>query len=165
MITGQIFTALRQITQAIDLYSRFLEKNYSITWPQLIVLQIAQRSRMISIGKVAMEMSLSLSTVTGIVARLEKKNLLTRTRSAEDKRRFLLALTSVGEQFLKSAPQPIQEQFLTGFERLENWEKHMILCSLQRLVDLMQVRDSAHSSSLDTGDSEEPFDPTAEKLA
>ncbi|MCL7487302.1 MAG: MarR family transcriptional regulator [Desulfobulbaceae bacterium] len=155
MMTGQILTALRQIAQAIDLHSRYLEKNYSITGPQLIVLQVVRQNKMISIGKVAAEMSLNISTVTGIVARLEKKNLLTRTRCAKDKRRFLLNLTGEGEHFLQTAPQPVQEQFLTRFEGLENWEKNMILSSLQRLVDLMQAPDSAMAPSGVVRDSNE----------
>ncbi len=151
MLTDQVLTALRQITQAIDIHSRFLEKNYAVTVPQLIVLRTIQRHQSMAVGGVAAAMSLSISTITGIVARLEKKGLLARSRCEEDKRRFLLRLTADGERFLLSAPPPLQETFLNRFDHLENWEKHMVLGSLQRLVALMQARDIDAAPILTSG--------------
>lgn len=150
-ITDQVLTALRQITQAIDIHSRALEKNYAITVPQLVVLRIIQRQEPISIGRVASKTSLSISTLTGIIARLEKKGLVSRSRCEEDKRRFLLRLTNEGERFLLSAPPPLQETFLARFGELENWEKHMVLGSLQRLVAMMQAGDIDASPLLASG--------------
>ena len=49
-------------------------------------------------------MALSQATVTGILDRLEARGLVTRTRSASDRRRVLLALTAAGHTAAARAP-------------------------------------------------------------
>lgn len=151
MITDDVLTALRQITQAIDLHSRQLIKMHGITGPQLIILKLVQRQEPIAISGIAKGTSLKVSTVTGILSRLEKRGLITRARSATDKRRVLVELTADGKTFLDAAPQPLQDKFLKEFDRLESWEQLMILSALQRLVRLMQAEDIDVSPILATG--------------
>jgi DNA-binding MarR family transcriptional regulator len=163
-IPEEVLTSIRQITQAIDLHSRYLIKNYGVTGPQLMILQIIQKHGLISVSAIAKNTSISISTVTGILVRLEKQHLIQRVKNAEDKRKVMVDLTEKGKSFLLKAPESLQKSFLIAFNQLKKWEKLMILSSLQRLVSLMQAEGLEVSPVLATG----PIDsslPSEEKFA
>lgn len=135
----QVLVAIRKIIQRIDINSRSLVKRVGLTGPQLIILQAVTRSEPVAIGEVAKAISLSQATVTGIVERLEKRNLVMRERSLEDRRKVMVKATDEGRALLTSAPPLMQEAFVDKFNDLDDWEQAMILSSLQRLVSLMDA--------------------------
>ena len=138
-ITDQVLLAIRQITQAIDLHSRYLSKHHGLTGPQLIILKEIGKTGEMTVGEVARAISLSQSTVTGILARLENRGLIVRRKSTADRRAVNVDLTDACRQFLAEAPPPLQDNFLAGFNNLESWEQLMILSALQRIVLLMNA--------------------------
>ena len=139
-IKDQVLIALRKIIQAIDLNSKQLVKRVGLTGPQLIILQYISSAKRISVGEVAKNVSLSQGTVTGILERMEKRNLVRRERGRRDKRRVMVQVTDTGKALLTTAPPVMQESFLKKFTKLESWEQTMILSALQRLVSMMDAR-------------------------
>src|SRR5690606_3435315 len=104
-----------------------------------------------TIGVLARKISLSQATVTDIIVRLENRGLLVRERSETDKRYVYLHLTETGRKALANAPTPLQESFGKRFLELKEWEKSMILSSLQRLAELMDAEEIDASPILDPG--------------
>jgi len=140
IISDKVMIALRKIIRAIDMNSKKLVKRVGLTGPQLMILrEIAIRDD-ISPGEIATAVSLSQATVTGILERMENRNLLTRKRSQNDKRRSLVRLTDLGRQTVENAPPLMQETFVERFAGLQEWEQMLILSVLQRLVVLMEAR-------------------------
>lgn len=133
----QVLVALRQITRAISLHSHNLQQNYGLTAPQLVVLRELDRREEATGGELARAASVSHATVTGILDRLEKRGLVQRSRSAQDKRRVPARLTEAGRLVLRSAPRPLQTQFVARLRELEAWERTSILSCLQRVAALM----------------------------
>lgn len=160
-----VLQALRRIVRAIELHSRFLVTKYGLTGPQLTVLRVIAEEGPLATGCLARSVQLSSATVTGIVSRLEARQLVERTRSANDKRCVLVSITPAGATLLKQAPPPLQEHFTAAFERLQDWEQSQILCSLQRLVAMMEARDLPASSILATGPLEAGAEETKAFLA
>jgi len=105
------------------------------------MLKVIRKQPNISISEIAKKTSLSVSTVTGILVRLENRKYIQRSKSEDDKRRIIIKLTPTGKEFMEKAPQPFQNTFLSAFKQLEQWEKLMILSSLKRLVTLMVAED------------------------
>lgn len=141
--SDHVMIAIRKIIQAIDLNSKKLVKRVGLTGPQLVILQeIASRGvhEEVTAGKIARAVSLSQSTVTGILDRLQRRELISRSRSDGDKRRILVRITDNGKQILKEAPSLMQETFVERFSNLQEWEQSMILSALQRLVSLMDAK-------------------------
>ncbi len=132
-------TALRRVIRAIDLHSKQLVKTASVTGPQLRLLQLIQKNPGASIKQLAQEMSLSQATVTTIIDRLEDREILSRLRSQSDKRKVHLILTPKGESILLKAPTVLQDAFVERFEQLADWEKHMIIASIQRVAEMMDA--------------------------
>ncbi|WP_231714499.1 MarR family winged helix-turn-helix transcriptional regulator [Desulfonema ishimotonii] len=159
MITDQVLLAIRQIIQAIDLHSRYLVKHHGLTGPQLVILKEISKKGDLSVSELAKAISLSQSTVTGILTRLEKRGFVMRHRSEADKRKVIVRLTDKCEKFLAQAPPPLQDKFLVAFKDLESWEQMMILSALQRVVSLMNAEALDVAPILATGpiESYDPF--------
>lgn len=144
----QVLAALRRITRAMDLHSQYLAHRHGLTAPQLVVLREIARLEEASAGELARTVSLSQATLTGIMDRLERKDLVRRRRDSRDKRRVLVAVTPTGERILSASPPLFQESFLQQFNRLQDWEQALIISSLQRVVAMME---SASDEPLDSG--------------
>lgn len=140
-ISDEVLISLRKLIRAIDIHSRYLSKHFGLTGPQLIVLRELSESEEMSPGELAASISLSQATITGITDRLEKRGLLTKRKSDIDRRRMVIRATDAGRQLLEQAPPPLQESFLNQFDTLKDWERAMILSSLQRLVQMVDAED------------------------
>ncbi len=136
-----ILVTLRQIIRAIDMHSKQLVKRYGLTAPQLMVLKEIMADQDINIGRVAKKVSLSQATVTNIIDRLEARDLVTRERSSQDKRRVIVRVTDKTREILKNNPSVLQEEFLCKFKELQNWEQNLILSSIQRIAKMMNAED------------------------
>ncbi|MEM7077101.1 MAG: MarR family winged helix-turn-helix transcriptional regulator [Pseudomonadota bacterium] len=147
----QVLISLRQIIRATDLYSRQLNKKVGLTAPQLLVLQSIQGLGDVSISKLSTEVSLSQATVTTIIDRLEKRDLVSRHRSSQDRRVVHTTLTPKGQEMIGEAPTPLQDTFGTRFARLDDWEKSMIVAALQRVASMMNAEEIDASPVLHVG--------------
>ena len=134
----ELLVLLRKITQAVDLHSKYLNKNFGLTGPQLVLLQELSNGEM-TVSELARRISLSQGTVTDIIHRLEKKELIIKRRGNRDKRRVLITLSEKCKDLLKLAPPPLQETFTRYFSQIEEWEQLMILSSMNRIVQMMSA--------------------------
>ena len=136
-IPMQIMMRLRQIVQQLSRRSKNILENYRITIPQLLCLNQVYEHGPITIGALTRLVYLNSSTLTGIVDRLEKQNLVRRTRISKDRRQIHVEITDVGLEFIKNAPNPIQEGFLERLESLEEDKVTLLLWALELLVDML----------------------------
>lgn len=150
-VTTHVMAALRRIIRAIDLHSRSLVQRYGLTGPQLVVLKELLNRTPSSVGELARAVNLSQATITGILDRLERKSLVTRVRSTDDRRKVLVSCTDAAIEALAGAPPLLQEHFIEAFGRLPDWERLQILSSLERIVALMEATDVEAGPILTTG--------------
>jgi DNA-binding MarR family transcriptional regulator len=150
-LCNEVIIALRKIIRSIELHSRSLLKRIGLTGPQLITLREIDKRTETSAGDLAQAVSLGQATITGILERLENRNLIIRRRSESDRRKVQLQTTPAGKALLADTPPLMQESFVEALDELEDWEKTMILASLQRLVALMDARRLDAAPMLTTG--------------
>lgn len=146
-----VLVALRRVIRATDLHSKHLAKTTGLTTPQILLLQAIRARNDVTIGELANEVSLSQATVTTILDRLEKRELVYRERSTKDKRKVHAHLTEAGVNILKDAPVPLQEHFTDQFINLEQWEQTMIIAALQRVAHMMDAQRIDAAPVLDIG--------------
>jgi DNA-binding MarR family transcriptional regulator len=139
VIVDEVLITLRRIIRSIDLHSKNLALFYGLTVPQFIVMREIESRDKVSIGEIARAVNLSHATVTDILGRLEKRKIIERSRSGVDKRCVNVNLTQAGYDLLKNAPSLLHEKFIIGFNKLKDYEKTLILSSLQRIADLMDL--------------------------
>lgn len=165
-----VLVALRRVIRATDLHSKHLAKTTGLTTPQILLLQTIRNKNEVTIGELASEVSLSQATVTTIIDRLEKRKLVYRERSTEDKRKVHAYLTDAGISILKDAPIPLQEHFTRQFNDLQQWEQTMMIAALQRVAHMMDAQHIDAAPVLDVGSIDrqsanvEPDHPAPERL-
>ena len=161
----QVLVALRRVIRATDLHSKHLAKTTGLTAPQILLLHTIRERGEVTIGQLAEDMSLSQATVTTILDRLEKRGLVYRERSKEDKRKVHAYLTDEALETLKTAPMPLQDQFARQFNDLRDWEQTMIISSLQRVAQMMDAQHIDASPVLDVGVLDRQDDPNMDAPA
>jgi DNA-binding MarR family transcriptional regulator len=135
----EVLVALRRVIRAVDLHSRALVRSHGLTAPQALVLKEIVRAGELPVGMVATRVSLSHATITDIVNRLERRGLVTRSRSDSDRRRVMVRATPAADATLQRAPPLLQESFSRRFSQLADWEQTQLLASLQRIAALMDA--------------------------
>ncbi len=147
-----ILVSLRQITRAIDIHSRDLQKQTGLTTSQLLVLEAIQRIDVPTPGSVAKEIVLSQATVTSLLDRLETRGLVRREKMDTDKRSVRLVITKEGSEKIKSAPEMLQSEFLSKYRQLQPWERQMLIASISRIAAMMNAEDLDASPILTSGE-------------
>ena len=147
----QVLKAIRRVIRATDLHSRQVTRVSGLTSSQLILLKAVRDNNLSTISELANNISLSQATLTSILDRLEKSGLVKRERSELDKRKVSVRLTDEGVSVLERAPEPLQDTFVRQFGALKDWERSMIMASLQRVAEMMDAGDIDASPLLDVG--------------
>ena len=147
----RILSAIRRIIRAVDIHSRKLNSEFHITTPQMICLYELLRNNGMTLSGLAKTVSLNISTVNGIVDRLETKGLLSRQRSDVDRRKVLLHITDAGRQITREAPSLLQDKLSDELRKLPELEQVTIAMSLERIVALMEVQHIETSPNLVSG--------------
>lgn len=125
---------LRRLIQAGEIYSKELHKKFQVSQPQVSCIVALAEYGVMPISRLAGYILVKPSTVTGIVDRLEQKGLVTRTRSASDRRIVTIELTESGQALASAAPPPIPSEMIEGLKKLSHDHVAMIVESLRILV-------------------------------
>ncbi len=128
---------IRQIIRSIDLHSRYLERNYGLTGPQLLLISEIAKYPHITQKELAITTCISSSTVNNIIDRLEERHLVVRHRSERDKRKSELTITPVAKRILGSGPQLLHSEFLEKFDQIPSEQQTRLLESLQSIASMM----------------------------
>ena len=147
-----IVSSIRRIVRAIEMHSQDLIAKVGLTSPQLSVLKAIPVLNPATPTSVARHLSLSQSTVSGVLDRLHSKKLVRREDSSADKRLRRYRLTPTGKSLLGTAPPLLQESFLRNLNGLEAWERSMLLSALQRAAWLMDADDLEAHPFLTSGE-------------
>jgi DNA-binding MarR family transcriptional regulator len=137
----RILRSLRRIIRAIDLYSRELRAACGLTVPQLVCLSAIVLEKQITAAALSLQVHLSPSTLVGILDRLEKSNLIQRERSVEDRRQVNITATDAGQEAVRKAPSPLQDNLARGLRALSPGELAAIAQSLDTIVELMEAHE------------------------
>ena len=103
------------------------------------------------VRQIAENITLSPATVTSILDRLEARELATRIRSTDDKRRVGVFLTEQGSLLLADSPLPLQEHFTNRFHQLKEWEQSQMVATMQRIASMMDAEKLDASPVLEVG--------------
>lgn len=152
MDSTDILINIRKIVRSINLESKKIQKDYGVSIPQVLCLNYLRNSENFQAtqGELKKFLHLNSSTISGIIHRLETKDLIARLAKKGDKRVTSLILTAAGERLLKQIP-PLMHDRLNiklqdlNTEDLENMEK-----TLEQLVNILQISEMEASPVITT---------------
>lgn len=110
-----------------------LAADAGLSLTQLRVLAIL-RDRRLRIGDLAEYLGLEKSTMTGLVARAEKKDLLARVPNAEDARAVDVVLTDAGHEMAAALEGAMRDALLPLTERLPPADRRRLRELLERML-------------------------------
>ena len=114
-----IYSVSRLITKA---YKPFLDE-LGITYPQYLVLMVLWENDGISVNQITQKLLLNTNTLSPLLKRMEKMQLLERSRSIEDERSVIIQLTTKGKKLQKNAvpiPEKLIRELLTDQIQMED---------------------------------------------
>ena len=147
-----LLIALRRITRAIDLHSKKLQKLSGLTTSQLLVIEAITKLENPTPSSITREILLSQGTVTNLIDRMEKRGLVKREKSESDRRSVRVAVTQEGQARYQEAPDLLQDDFLAEFRKLDSWEQHLMLSSVERIASMMDAEKIDASPILTSGE-------------
>jgi len=110
LLDNQLCFALHSASLAMTkVYKPHLDK-LGVTYPQYLVLLVLWERDGLAVSDIGERLFLDSGTLTPLLKRLEAAELIKRTRSTEDERQVLIALTAKGESLREKAravPQSI----------------------------------------------------------
>ena len=139
--TKEIVYSIRRLMQAGEHYTKELNKIYNVSAAQINCLLALHENGPLPPSQIAKHVMVNSSTITGIIDRLEKKDLVKRLRISKDRRVITVELTKTGKMLAENAPSPIQQKIIDGLNKLSPSEIEQITLTLKRLTDMLDVQD------------------------
>lgn len=133
-----IILALRKIMQQMDFHSRRLNKCYGLTAPQIICLYEIYEHGIMTLSTLSKRVYLSMSTLVGVIDRLEEKELVLRTRDIKDRRIIYINITEKGKEFVCAVPYLLHNRLNENLQALEEHEQITLANSINLLVNLLK---------------------------
>ncbi|HON87731.1 MAG: MarR family transcriptional regulator [Firmicutes bacterium] len=134
---AEIERLLRHVSFIIKRRGRDILKDFDITTPQFLALQVLRDEPGITMGELCEKLFLACSTATDLVDRMEKNGYVNRQRDLEDRRVIRLFITEKGEEIIHEvilARRRYVEQIL---KQLSAEEIEQLATSLEKLHSLM----------------------------
>lgn len=139
MHTETILRNIRKIIRALNLESKQIQKEHGLTMTQLLVLRHLRLTphQQATQKELCESLNLSRSTVTGIVDRMVKKNLVERLPKKNDRRTNYVGLTGYSLDLLSTIPDPIQVRLIKKLSEVPEKEQIKISESLHLLTHFL----------------------------
>jgi DNA-binding MarR family transcriptional regulator len=147
-ITKKMVTLIRKYVRLRALHTKELAKSYDLSVPQLLCLQCLYENGKMSMSEIAENILVNVSTVTGIVDRLEQKAFLERRRVSPDRRVITIALTEKGRSLAENSPPAVHYKIVQAVKMLSQPEREEIFEALDSLSRLIDVGDADQDSAL-----------------
>ena len=136
IIISNIIDNLRRVFQILNEQSKKVKNETGLTSPQLWTIKTINESSPVKVSDLAGKLYLHPATVIGIIDRLEKQDLVKRSRSIHDRRVVWIELTDKGNNLVKSAPEVAQGLLVSGLEKISLNNLTEIDSSMKLLVKI-----------------------------
>src|SRR5689334_8391637 len=113
LLANQLCFAVYSTAHAFNRFYKPLLDKLGLTYPQYLVMLVLWEEDGVPVKDIGERLFLDSGTLTPLLKRLETAGLLKRTRSTEDERQVLIALTPQG-QALKEKARSVPQQVLAA---------------------------------------------------
>jgi DNA-binding MarR family transcriptional regulator len=138
LLGNQLCFAVYSTAHAFNRFYKPLLDRLGLTYPQYLAMLVLWEQDGVSVKEIGERLYLDSGTLTPLLKRLEAAGLVKRTRSTEDERQVLVALTPQG-QALKEKARGVPQSILEASE-----------CSVAELValksEILTLRDRLNAA-------------------
>lgn len=125
-LDDQVCFALYSASNAMGRAYQPMLKALDLTYLQYIVMMVLWEKQSINVKELGQKMHLDSGTLTPLLKRLEAKGFVSRTRSQEDERIRIIAVTEQGSQLrekVKGIPTKMMAMSKMNLEQLQKLKK------------------------------------------
>lgn len=123
-------------------------RHHGLTGPQVSAIKMLEAFGDLSLSALSDRMSAKNSTITGVVDRMERNELVRRARSEEDRRVVLIRLTDKGRALAAAIPVASLEIFATALGSLPDDDRAALRRILRSLSDAVRIEVAKTESQL-----------------
>jgi len=145
----EIVQSLRSIITRVSGDASGAWMDLDVTMPQMKVLMLLRENGALRVGVLARHLNVSTPTITGIVDRLVRQDLVKREGDPSDRRVVLNVLTPKGEQLMERLRHRSDEELMRVIGSLSPGEADSLAQSLQLLT---RILDSASRNAAEHED-------------
>lgn len=129
---------LRKVDNIIRKKGREILRDFNITVPQFLALQWLINNGSLTISELSHKMSLACSTITDLVDRMEKNDLVIRVKDDKDKRVVRVQVLENGHSLLK---QVMDKRHIYLARKLNNFKEEDKIYLARNLKILFEAMD------------------------
>lgn len=115
-------SVLRELSVSVLQREREILNQFSLTSPQYSVLLLLAQHEHMTIGELSQKCCLACSTMTDLVDRMEKKQLVERVQDEQDRRVTHIRLLAYGETLISAVMKKRQQDVASIFIHLSEEE-------------------------------------------
>lgn len=106
------------LMHALDVRSKRMSRLLGVTGPQRLVVRVLGRHPGSTAGEIAAILEIHASTLSGILARLEARKMITRKVDVRDRRRARFQLTAAGKKVDRERRGTVEESVKRALARV-----------------------------------------------
>jgi DNA-binding MarR family transcriptional regulator len=130
---SKIIDLTRNLNRSMRHKFHNLIQDSEFTFPQISVISILEKHGEQKVSELSLKMGLSDSTVSGILDRLEQKNIIKRKRTKDDRRVVKISLTGKSKEFCNDFHKKKEKYFTQLLKKLSEQEIKDIIKGLEIL--------------------------------
>jgi DNA-binding MarR family transcriptional regulator len=139
--TLQFMQRMWDFVHALDVRSKRMMQTIGVTGPQRLVIRLVGQKPGQAASDIASMLGKHPSTLTGVLARLVERRLITREVDPNDRRRALFSLTAAGKRIDRERGGTVEAATRRALARVKEAEIRTTLSLVAKLVEELERRD------------------------
>lgn len=143
-----VLRRFRVVFNAVRTHFRQMEKDVGLGGAQIWALAVIKANPGIGMGGVANQMEIHQSTASNLIKTLLRKELISLTKAADDRRNVCLTILPAGARLLKRVPGPFEGVLPQALGQMDVQALQRLDQDLGALISLLNADESAAQTPL-----------------
>lgn len=128
------------IDEIKDIFSKGQKSSalFDFSKNEILTLFFISRKKTVNVSEVADYINAPINTATGVINRLEKKNIVERRRDSDDKRVVKITLTIEGEELFEREKRTLLGYFMEVYKVLSDEEKRAAINIANKVISVFK---------------------------
>jgi DNA-binding MarR family transcriptional regulator len=134
---NNLIASIQKLIRTAYVYPLKKSKACDLTLSQNKVVKILAASGSLSSAELSRKLFVTPSNITGIIARLEKKNLVERIRKKNDRRIYLINLTEQGKKIEGLLTDPYEQKIGANLKKIKPERVDELAGAVRQIINLI----------------------------